>query len=390
MQNKELFESLTADMNTGVKRVHNNPSLLAEMDLVNLQAYFKALDAYSPIKPEAQDRRGDVMKMVSAMIEVKSPQVTERVTSGTARNIANNSFVLELHTREPSFSKKVDSAEFFSVTKAEESGIAQDRISVSKKLITNKEIKKLKQHRHYFIKSLKSLSLPGGLLTLGNGQFLIPLSLLATVKERIDQYLSRRTELLDEFESRYSEVIALAKERLGPLFDSSDYQPFDLVRECYGTDYKYISNRVPEEFAKISQEIYDSEQQRILSECAGTASLIDSHLQNKFVELVQHLEDKLQPDPETGKPRKLQESTLTNLKDFVNVFSEMNLTGNSKLAELVKSTEALLGGADIKKVRTDEEFRTELDNGFKGILEATSKMVAPLKRKVILKDEDDE
>jgi len=384
MSNKELIDSLTSDMNAGVRRIYNNSAIIQDLSYQELCQLSEKIERYRPTTEAGGERQRIILKIIAAMTEIAAPAVNSIVSAETATKIAESSFVLELHTREPSFTQKVD-AKDYNVIMKDDSGVATDRLSISKKLILKRDIQQLGRHRHYFIKSLKNMSLPGGLLTLGNGQFLIPLTMLPRVREKIAGYLSKRDELLDDFEARYTEIIASARERLGGLFDTSDYPPFSMIRERYCTDYKFISNRVPEEFKKVSEEIYSAEKQRILAECAGTVGLVENALRNKFIELTEHFAERLGSDSE-GKPKKFQGSTLDHLKEFIEIFSEMNLTGDGELADLVKVTEKLVEGADIKKIRTDKQFRADLEKGFEKIKLASDRLVITRKRKVVLED----
>lgn len=317
----------------------------------------------------------------------EAPPIMQTVSPALAEKIAKETCILEIHRHEPGFEKKVDSDAI--LNSAEDPGVSKiDRksLSVYKFLITRKEIAKLQKHRTKFFDRLKEMSLPGGMLTLGNGQYLIPVSRIAEVRGEIDTYLSERSNLLNEFEARYPDIIALAKERLGALFNSDDYPAFQALRSQYSTTYKFVSNTVPEEIARISQEIYDQEQNRILTECAAVTGLIQNTLRDRFVDLVDHFSERLGMDEKTGKPKRFHGSSVEHFESFIKAFSDMNLTGDTSLAELVKKAEVLIQGADPGKIRTDAEFRLALEQGFNEIKAAADKLVVDRKRKVILED----
>jgi hypothetical protein len=313
--------------------------------------------------------------------------VIQTVSPALAEKIAKETCILEIHRHEPGFEKKIDSGVI--LNSAEDPGISSidpKRLSVYKFLITRKEIRDLQRHRTKFFDRLKEMSLPGGMLTLGNGQYLIPVSRIGEVRAEIDTYLSERSALLDEFELRYPDVIAAAKERLGSLFNPDDYPAFPAIRAQYSTTYKFVSNTVPEEIQRISQQIYDQEQARILAECAAVTGLIQNTLRDRFVDLVNHFSERLGMDEKTGKPRRFHGSNVEHFESFIKAFSDMNLTGDTDLAELVKKADVLIKGADPGKIRTDAEFRLALETGFNEIKAAADKLVVDRKRKVILED----
>jgi hypothetical protein len=325
----------------------------------------------------------------SSIQEPPAPPVyiVQSTSQGLAEKIARETCILEIHRHEPGFEKKIDSS--IILQSAEDPGIADidpKRLSVTKALVDRKEIKALASHRQKFFDGLKALSLPGGMLTLGNGQYLIAISMITDVKGRIDTYLSERSALLDDFEARYPEIIEKAKERLGSLFNHADYPPFPVLRSLYNTTYKFLSNTVPEEIEKVSREIYEAEQSRILAQCEAEISLIQTTLRERFLDLNNHFLERLGTDEKTGKPKRFHGSNIEHLKDFCQTFQHMNLTGDVVLEDLVKKTEALLDGMEPGKVRSDAEFRAELEKGFNEIKAAADLLVVERKRKVILED----
>lgn len=317
--------------------------------------------------------------------------IEEALSKNTAEQVAENSCVLEIHKHEPGFSKRVDSKALFdALTMSSEDpsqpNIDPDWLNVSKTLIDRKELKELRSHTRAFFAWIKWTSLPGGILTLGGGQFLMPLSRVQEVKQRIDKYVSERDGLLDAFEQKYPAVIERAKERLGSQFDATDYPEFSVIRSAYDTSYKFISNKVPEELKKVSDELYNAEKARITAECAGLVPLIQENLRARFVELVEHFKDRLATDDSTGKKKRFHGSNIDKLKEFIGTFAQMNLTGDGDLAVLVEQSKALVDGADVDKIRTDDAFREQLASSFNEVKVAADKLVTERKRRVVLED----
>lgn len=390
---KSIYDSITSNLSKGVARVHKNFDLYLALDDQERGAFRERVQNYAP-KNGAATTKDELIRMIDSISAIEEAFeekvedkniVKEGVSQSTAEKIAKQTCVLEIHRHEPGYNKKVNSTELLSATQNDHQ-IDPSRLSITKALIDRKELSNLRKHRIAFFQSIKDMSLPGGLLTLGNGQFLIPVTLVKTAREKIDKYLSERDELLDDFESRYNEIIEKSKERLGILFDAADYPPFNILRSSYSTSYKFISNNVPEEFERISKEIYEQEKTRILTECSSVSGLIQDSLRERFLDLIAHLNDKLTPDETTGKTKRFYGSNIEHLKEFISTFSDMNLTGDGDLSDLVKQSEALLEGIDVTRVRSDDEFRSELEKGFNNIKQAADLLVVDRKRKVILED----
>lgn len=308
--------------------------------------------------------------------------IYEPTSKELAQKIAKETCILEVHRREPGFQKRIDSK---IVLNGPNEFVDPKRLQVTKALVDRKEIKELVRHRQRFFNDLTEMSLPSGMLTIGNGQYLIPVARIPEVKQTIDQYIAEREQLLNDFEARYPAIIEAAKERLGPLFNETDYPAFHVIRGGYDTSYKFISNTVPEEIEKVSREIYEQEQARILNLCEGEIGFIQTTLRERFLDLVSHFQERLTPGAD-GKVKRFHGSNVEHIKDFVKTFAQMNLTGDVVLDELVQKAGALVEGIDPKKVRTDAEFRADLEKGFGDIKASADKLVVERTRKVILED----
>lgn len=306
------------------------------------------------------------------------------VSQETAEAIATQTCILEIHRHEPGFSRTVPSESI--LNGSTNNNIDPKRLTVYKALITNKELRDLNAQRASFFDEIKAMSLPGGLLVLGGGQYLVPLSNIGYLKQRLDAYLEERNVLLDDFEARYPDIVKAAEERLGKLFSAGDYPPFAHIRSLYRTTYKFISNAVPEELAKVSQALYDAEKARIIADCHATAGLIQEALRSQFLDLVDHLHDRLKPDEETGKKKRFHGSNLSHLQGFISQFKNLNLTDDSQLESLVKQSESLISNLDPDQIRTDEAIRESLEKGFNDLKNAADSLVITEARRVILED----
>lgn len=307
----------------------------------------------------------------------------QQVSQETAERIANQTFIFEFHCSSPTFRKKVQSDFLLNTVNPEYTQISPERLTVSKSLIDTKgTMREIWKHSRAFVTWIKQVSLPGGLLTPGYGQWLIPTTLLPEVRNKLEVFIRENHELVENFITEYPSLIEASVEKLGPLFDRSQYIDQDEVRERFSIRYKFVSNLIPEEFEKISKKIYEEEKQRIINECSATAHLIQDSLREQFAVLVAALGTKLQNDEETGKPRTFRRGTVDRLKDFVAIFKELNLTGDVELEKLVEQTQGLLSGADVKRIRSDEEFRAELSSSFQTLVSDAEKLITVKTRKI--------
>lgn len=321
--------------------------------------------------------------MLIETMENQETQIRESINPDLAKTIAEKTCVLEVHRSEPGFQKKIESQLLLNGPNV---SVNPKRLYATKSTVTSTQLKDLTRQKNQFFDRLKALSLPSGLLTIGNGQYLILVSMADQVKTMIEEFIEERSALLDDFEARYPSIIESAKESLGPLFDPSDYPPFSQVRNTYSLTYRFLSNSVPEELEKVSKELYESEKARIQTLCSAEAEFIQSALREQFLQLIAHFSSILGVDENSGKAKRFHGSNIDKVKDFVSSFREMNLTGDLELEKLASKAELLLSGLDPDKVRDDITFRFNLEEGFNEIKEAASKLVTDRQRKVVFED----
>jgi hypothetical protein len=384
LQSGAFASSLSNNQVKLLTRMQKNDKSFVDLSKKDAGSFNSIISKYQEFKAD-EPTPAELMEIVPEPPAPPEQDITpiETVSQSMAEKIARETCILEVHRSEPGFQKKIDSS---IVLNGPNEGVDPKRLYVTKALVDNKEIKELSKHRTKFFDDLKAMSLPSGLLTIGNGQYLISVAMVKQVKGMIDKYLSERTALLDDFEVRYPAIIESAKERLGPLFNAGDYPPFAQIRSGYSTSYRFVSNTVPEEIEKVSAEIYASEQERILHLCAGEVDFIQNSLRERFLDMVEHFSSRLGADEQTGKAKRFHGSNIEHLKDFVATFKQMNLTGDVVLEELVNKAEALVTDVDPTKVRSDSEFRAKLETSFNDIKAAADKLVVERKRKVILED----
>jgi hypothetical protein len=294
-----------------------------------------------------------------------------------ARKVAARSCILEFYQSEPTYKKKVSAAEIMGgEDEDDDHDFNLGRLSVSKALITAPELTSLLMHRRRFIKALKKLTLPGGLLTMAGGQYLIPIAFVARAKDMIDRYSVVRLELLEKFGEHYYALVEEAKKDLGSLFDPDDYPDFTVIKAAYAVHYRFVSNDVPDFLLGINPALFESESARVLRACGAAALLIERTNRKTFLKLVTHLADRLGMDEHTGGPKQLHSSVVDGVKEFLKAFTEgYDLTDDKDLATLVEEARISLDKLDAKVIREDPELRGRLKVGFEGVRDASAKLV---------------
>lgn len=300
-----------------------------------------------------------------------------------AKQIAENSAVLEVHISQPWFRHKINSDKFLDAS-GNGGNVDPSVIHVVQDVINQKRVKDIMSQRIRFTNALKMLSVPGGILSLGNGQYLIPLKNIEKAIDLINKFEAERNALIDQFEEKYEEIKDEAREQRGVFYDESDYPEFSKIRAKYDLSYRFLSNSVPTELSKVNQKIFEQERARVQAECEKAVDEIRSALRESFAELVEHLADRLQPDEKTGKAKIFHGQRVEKLKDFIDAFANRNLTGDAELEKLTEKARLILDGVSIDEIRKNEDLRGVLGENFETIKQEAAKLVVTKTRSVKL------
>lgn len=373
---------LGKDNSKAVSKIAYNPGLVE--DLTNDEKR-DLLTRFSKYAPKTDAGKKALLK-VNSLLSNDSMSDAELVIENhaeAARNIAENSAVLELHISQPWFQQRIKSDVFL-----EESGnkgkVDPTVLHVVQDLISKKRTKDIMMHRIRFTSSLKMLSVPGGILSLGNGQYLIPLKNIDKVVTMIEDFINQRNDLIAELEANYATIQKEAKLARGSFFDKKDYPPFAEIRKQYNLTYRFLSNAVPEELKKVNKDIYDSEKTRIENELMDATVQIRLALREGFKELIDHFTERLRPDEVTGKSKAFHLARVTKLKEFIETFNNRNLTNDAELEALTKKASDLLSGVSINDIRKDETVKSSLTASFEALKLETDQLIVNKSRAVDL------
>ena len=184
-----------------------------------------------------------------------------------------------------------------------------------------------------------------------------------------------RNEAVDEFDSalasfklelengvlvldnHFAELKEAARQRLGSLFDLTDY-PSSLADE-FEVSWDFPSVEAPDYLRRLSPEIYRQECERVQSQFANAVSLAEQMFQEQLAELVEHLVERLATD-KSGKQKTFRDSTITNLNDFFTRFQQLNIGSNEELEHLVERAQVIVRGVDPQRLRDNDTLRQHI------------------------------
>lgn len=256
-------------------------------------------------------------------------------------------------------------------------------ISASKKLFDAEELEAISSTDGEARRYIESRALPS---TIKKGVYLLPTSLVKEMDEKLRAYAENRRPLVEKLVKRLDELKTAAKERLKELFDEADYPSAAQLRGAFDLRWRYLHVDSAENLQTVSREIYEREKTRAERDWAETRETIQQVLRANLSEMVNHLVDRLQPEAD-GKTKIFRESSLDKLSDFLETFDNRNITNDVQMKVLVDKAKGLMKHADPEMLRTHDDVRNFVRNGFETIKQLLDPMViAKPTRRVIVED----
>lgn len=281
---------------------------------------------------------------------------TVQERTGNAAKILERSVCLTLRQNWLGNSRKVDVDDL-----VEKSGghIEDDRMfTASKALIDNKELKPVRAVQMQARAFLASVALPSHRV-FGNGTYLVPLSLVERVNERL---LDLHKELKKEAAAlalRYADAVERQREPLGPHFKITDYLQPEQVVDAYDFDWTFVSFAAPEKLETVSHALAEAAHKKHQERLAAAFDEVLAGLRGTALEIVSNLAERLTPD-EDGRPRVLRSTALDELLNFAQLLPQRNLGDDTKLTDAIKRLVKHAKGTKVEDLRSDETLRSNL------------------------------
>lgn len=260
---------------------------------------------------------------------------------------------------------------------------AKKRISARQKILECKELKKIRGLKVAIRKYVASLALPTTVLR--GGMVLVPRTLLGALDARLTDFSAKWSEAVVDFVLHYPERKEEAREALGPLFREAHYPDAHLVRHEFSFTYQYQTLGVAK---GLNEEMANRERLKAEALWQEAALEVTAGLRTGFAELIKHMVDRLSPGDD-GKPKIFHESFVNKLREFLDTFKNRDLLNDVELAWLVERARAVMNGATVEMLRTDEQYRSTVHQQFEAIEIAATKAADIARRKISFKENEE-
>ena len=170
------------------------------------------------------------------------------------------------------------------------------------------------------------------------------------------QELSAAVEQLSE---HYDELRSTARERLGNLFDPSDY-PITLEGQ-FGIEHDFPNVEPPPYLRQLSPDLYQQECQRMQARFEEAVRLTEQAFKEELAHLVEHLTERLS-GTDDGKPKVFRDTAVTNLTEFFERFRQLNVRSSPELDDLVTNAQRIVRGAQPQRLRDSASLRQHVSS----------------------------
>lgn len=191
--------------------------------------------------------------------------------------------------------------------------------------------------------------------------------------------LDEAVTLLDE---HYAELRSAARERLGTLFNLSDYP--QSLQGLFGITWEYPSVEVPNYLRQLSPRLYEQECRRISGRFDEAVLLAEDAFLNELNRLVSHLTNRLSGS-EDGKQKVFRDSAVENLREFFTRFQQLNIRSNADLDNLVEQAQRIVGNVEPQHLRDNAERRQQIASQLAAVQAAVDGMLVDRPRRTIIR-----
>lgn len=233
----------------------------------------------------------------------------------------------------------------------------------------------IKQHIGKARNYLRKISLPFPI----KGCVLVPKKLIPEIQEYLKEIEWHYNSAVEDFLYWYPQTIKDAKDSLGELFDECDYPTQETIKNKFRFQWRYITIG-PSVSRVLPPSIYKEEVKKFRELMEQARSEAITALREEFVELVTNIADKLQ-NHDDGRPRRLRDAAVENLKQFLDNFSSRNIFEDAQLSELVEQCRGIISNTNANAIRGNTHVREEVHLQMEKILAGIDASLEDLPRR---------
>jgi hypothetical protein len=263
---------------------------------------------------------------------------------------------------------------------AEAFGAEGDVLSAGKRLINTKHVKykAVTAIRTRAVSLWKALSLPfpePGIRLVKQDDVDSIDAQMRTLKEELGHAVAE----LDQY---YWELKSTARDRLGRLYNESDYPA--TLSGLFDMTWDWPSVEPPPYLRQLSPSLYREECQRVQARFDEAVRLAEEAFVEELSKLVSHLTERLS-GTEDGRPKVFRDSAVENLTSFFQRFRELNIGSSEQLDDLVDQAQSIVRGVQPQQLRDDGTLRRQITTQLSAVESVLDGLLVDRPRRNILR-----
>lgn len=193
-----------------------------------------------------------------------------------------------------------------------------------------------------------------------SGTYILPVSLLEATEARLRAAIEEREALVLAFLETYIAQRETARVELGTQFRESDYPDVQEAAKAFGVSWRYVTFEIPK---SLPPELLERERENMRVQVEDMTTQVREALRETLSGLLGHLTERLTPGAD-GARKIFRDSAVSNLQEFLELFSGRNVTGDAELSNLAEKARAIVTAAVPEhlrdKGRQGEDLRTQV------------------------------
>jgi hypothetical protein len=210
---------------------------------------------------------------------------------------------------------------------------------------------------------------------------LIKQSDIAAFEDKMREYKDQLSAAAANLQLEYDSIKEAAREKLGDLFNSSDYPP--TLDGVFDVRWEYPPVEPLNYLMTFNPELYQQEQSRVQQRFETAVVLAENAFAEQFQEMIAHLIERLTDEPD-GTKKTFKASAVENFQEFYQNFQRMNVRSNAQLEGLIRQANELVAGIDVKDLRKNNSLRQTLTNQMAGVKTALDSMITNAPRRRVM------
>jgi len=252
-----------------------------------------------------------------------------------------------------------------------ETADTNSEVRASKRIVKASSISAMRR-LHYKVRAALSRHALNSLFR--PGVYVIPLDNIKTVDAVLQDAVVEMNTIKEEIIAEWPSIFADGRERLGNLFDPSDYCSALAAAGEFDMGYRYVPiAQTPDILKHLAADTYKADLDRTRKETEKELETFRQGLRVTLLEIVENMRKTLtKPD---GEKRVFGQRFFKRLDEFLDTFGTKNLSDDGALQAVVTQLRQVADGTDISNLKESTDVQIALQESLQDISESMTALM---------------